>query len=124
MLPRVEPKAASIAADVRGTAYVPSPRKNVVVLFGNAGTHPLRLAVTVLHSAVNCALVYSPRIPALSNSTRVFVPPAIVVVPTVRPPEGGAANVPSARRKFVVPPPEAGTQPISVDVKILHSVVN
>lgn len=37
---------------------------------------------------------------------------------------GGVAKVPSALRKLVVPPPLAGTAPLSDDVKVLTSVVN
>src|SRR5713226_3535943 len=36
----------------------------------------------------------------------------------------GAVNVPSARRKFVVPPPEDGTAPERPDVKALIRAVN
>ena len=35
---------------------------------------------------------------------------------TVPPPLGGAAHVPSALRKFVVPPPDAGASPLSVEL--------
>jgi hypothetical protein len=35
----------------------------------------------------------------------------------------GAAHVPSARKKFVVPPPDAGTNPFNADVNVFNSVV-
>lgn len=39
------------------------------------------------------------------------------------PPPEGATQFPSARRKLVVPPPEAGTAPLRVEVKILIRAV-
>jgi hypothetical protein len=48
-----------------------------------------------------------------------------VVVADARPVAGGGgAQVPSARKRFVVPPPDAGTAPDSADVKTLTSAVN
>jgi len=61
---------------------------------------------------------FSPNTPELLNSMSPGVPLEIVVVPTVRPLlPPGAAHVPSARRKFVVPPPLRGARPAAVDVK-------
>ena len=40
------------------------------------------------------------------------------------PPVGGAIQVPSARKKLTVPPPDAGTAPLKAAVKVLTSVVS
>ena len=45
-----------------------------------------------------------------------------VTVPLVAP--GGTAKVPSARKKFVVPPPLAGTAPERLELKVLTKVVS
>src|ERR1019366_6461808 len=46
--------------------------------------------------------------------------PVMAVIPPPPPPPGGAAHVPSARRKFAVPPPEGGTQPIAPAVNTVQ----
>ena len=38
-------------------------------------------------------------------------------------PPAGTAQVPSARRKLVVPPPDAGARPFAEDVKLFRSAV-
>jgi hypothetical protein len=53
--------------------------------------------------------------------TEMPVPAAMVALVTVPIPEpDGTANVPSARKKLDVPPPEAGTHPDTVLVKFRH----
>ena len=39
------------------------------------------------------------------------------------PPPVGAAQVPSALKKFVVPPPDAGTNPFRVELKTSNNIV-
>jgi hypothetical protein len=51
-----------------------------------------------------------------------LVSPTDVTVP-LPPPPGGVAQVPSARRKLAVPPPDAGTIPGNIEVKTLGVIV-
>lgn len=46
-----------------------------------------------------------------------------VVMGLVNPVPDGAAQVPSARRKFVVPPPDAGANPFNVVVNVSNNAV-
>src|SRR5262245_13416574 len=76
------------------------------------------------------------RPPGSPSTTRllpelIFVPPIEVSVTkplwlfrAVTPEPVGLTQLPSARKKFVVPPPEPGTQPESELVKMLQSVVS
>jgi hypothetical protein len=45
-------------------------------------------------------------------------PPLLNVIEFVVVPPGGAAHVPSALKKLVVPPPEAGASPFNAEVKV------
>jgi hypothetical protein len=46
-----------------------------------------------------------------------------VVIGLVKPVPAGAAHVPSALKKFVVPPPDAGAKPFNVDEKTFNIAV-
>src|SRR5882672_8760500 len=68
-----------------------------------------------IEAAVPAPLCHTSMEPNLAARFTVLPPP---------PPPAGAVHVPSARRKFVVPPPEADTQPGKELVNTLHSVVS
>ena len=63
----------------------------------------------------------------MDESPNAVAPVHFVNVPDVPDPEtpdpDGAAHVPSARKKFVVPPPDAGTNPFNAVVNVFNSVV-
>src|SRR5882672_23536 len=65
-----------------------------------------------IEAAVPAPLCHTSMEPNLAARFTVLPPP---------PPPAGAVHVPSALRKFVVPPPEADTQPGKELVNTLHS---
>jgi len=71
---------------------------------------PCRMPVTVVESVIAGVLVAVATVPAnpLADTTETLV--------TVPPEPLGAAHVPSARKKLVVPPPDDGARPFKLDV--------
>jgi hypothetical protein len=86
----------------------------VVVIGPPVSPVPVATEVTPVLATVQVPVVVIVHVPL----TDMPVPAAMVALVTVPMPEpDGTANVPSARKKLDVPPPEAGTHPDTVLVK-------
>jgi hypothetical protein len=112
---------------------VPSPNKKRAAVGDAKSSQIVKLLVVVtgndaaVVNAVDPNNVTTDPVSVIDESVNVDAFNHFVIVFAVPDPEtpdpDGAAHVPSARKKFVVPPPDAGTKPFNADVNVFNNVV-